>query len=130
MRALALALTMLSLEACSSDQMTPSSSSSSGAADAAPACPSDLPSACPATVPSYKEEVQGVIVSRCWGCHADGGVAQRGNDLSTYDDIFKQRSAVLNQVYACQMPPSDAGALSPAERAALLAWLVCKAPNN
>lgn len=126
MRAFALALAMLSLEACSSEMATPSSSSSSGSST----CPSDLPAACPATVPSYEGEVQSVFVSRCWGCHADGGVAQQGNDFSTYDDIFEQRSAVLNQVYACQMPPSDAGALSPAERQALLAWLVCKAPNN
>jgi hypothetical protein len=37
---------------------------------------------------------------------------------------------VLTEVYACQMPPVDADPLSATERQALLAWLVCGAPNN
>ena len=38
---------------------------------------------------------------------------------------------MLDQVYACAMPPSDAGVtLSLEEREALLGWLVCNAPNN
>ena len=127
MRSVALALAMLCLEACSSS--TPPNDT---AGDAGPAstCPSDLPGTCPMPTPSYKDQAQGVIESRCWQCHADGGVAQQGNDFSTYDQIFRQRSGILNQVYSCQMPPSDAGPLTAEERAILLGWLVCRAPDN
>lgn len=116
---------MLAIEACTT-QETPSDPTP----PPTPACPSDLPAACPSTPPSFSNRVEGIIESRCWACHGDGGVAQKGNDLSTYGDIFRQRSAVLNQVYSCNMPPSDAGALTADERKAMLEWLVCRAPEN
>lgn len=101
-----------------------------GPTDAGASCPQDLPAACPNPPPSYAAEVLGVFQRRCFVCHTDGGVAAGRRDFSTYDKIFAQRSPILNQVYACQMPPPDAGQPTPAERAALLGWLVCKAPNN
>jgi len=37
---------------------------------------------------------------------------------------------VLTQVYSCRMPQPGAAPLTEAERAALLGWLVCGAPND
>ena len=101
------------------------------AADAAPeACPSDLPAACPAAPPSYRSDVLPTLQRRCWACHTDGGIEALKHDLGTYPSVFRQRGSILTQVYGCLMPLADASALSPDERAALLAWLVCGAPDN
>jgi uncharacterized membrane protein len=107
--------------ACSSDPPAP---------DASVSCPNDLPSACPAPPPSFANEIEPIFAQRCWGCHADGGVAVGIRDLSTYDGIASHQTTVLSQFYSCKMPPSDAGQPTAAERQKMLAWLVCKAPNN
>ena len=118
-----IALVVAAAAACSSTGPAP-------ATDAGAICPSDLPAACPAPPPSYRDRVSTIIESKCGPCHADGGVAVAGHDFTTYGDVYRQRSAVLNQVYGCVMPPRDAGALTAEERATLLGWLVCKAPND
>lgn len=74
--------------------------------------------------------VQPIIAERCNACHGVGGVEQAAFDFSTYEGVRKAFGSVLNNVYGCLMPPPDAGALTPGERQALLAWLVCSAPNN
>jgi uncharacterized membrane protein len=81
-------------------------------------------------VPSFKTDVEPIFEQRCWSCHANGGVEAAAHDFSTYDRIYGQRSSILNQVYACRMPPADATPLTGEERSKLLAWFVCKAPNN
>ena len=97
----------------------------------APVCPHDLPSACPSPAPSWSADVGGIVASVCGQCHTDGGVEQSSFDFSTYQDVYMERGSMLDQVYACAMPPSDAGVtLSLEEREALLGWLVCNAPNN
>lgn len=94
-------------------------------------CPSDLPQSCPSAVPSYTNDVAPLIARTCFPCHTTGGSALPKHDFSTYAKVYAQRSAVLNQFYACSMPPADAGVTVAAEdRATLLAWLVCRAPNN
>jgi hypothetical protein len=99
-------------------------------APAAGSCPDDLPPACPAPAPSYQAQVAPLLEARCVGCHGAGQVASN-RLLDSYGSVFPQRAAVLRQTYACQMPPADAGApLTLAERAALLGWLVCGAPDN
>ena len=50
--------------------------------------------------------------------------------FSAYDQVYSQRSQILNQVYACKMPPDGAEPLSPEERKTLLTWLVCGAPRG
>jgi uncharacterized membrane protein len=117
------------LTACTSSDPGGANDAASEEPEAA-ACPNDLPAACPQPPPSYKNDVRSIIDRRCNGCHANGGVAARRNDFSTYDNVANQRSAILNQVYACYMPPPDAGQPTPDERQKLLGWLVCKAPNN
>jgi len=92
-------------------------------------CPNDLPSACPASPPSYSQGVAAIISGRCFPCHAPGGV-EASRPLTTYPEVFSQRGPVLDQVYHCKMPLAGAPALTAAERADLLAWLVCNAPDN
>ena len=89
-------------------------------------CPNDLPAGCPAAPPHYAEAAA-VIALRCFPCHAPGGQAA-DRPLTTYAQVYPRRVAVLTQVYGCHMPPETAPALAPAERALLLAWLVCHAP--
>jgi len=129
-RGRALTLALLAAAAWTALECSPATSSTTdGGADAA-ACPQDLPASCPARVPSYQTDVEGIIASKCNGCHTDGGVGSSKFDFSTYASVYADRSSMLNQIYACRMPPPDAGALTPDERALLLAWFVCHAPNN
>ena len=107
----------LSLGACSSSS------------PAAAACPQDLPAACPSNAPSYQLDVAPIIADRCFLCHSPEGTASERNFVG-YSAIYASRGAILDQVYACNMPPSGAVALSITERAKLLAWLVCGAPDN
>ncbi len=51
-------------------------------------------------------------------------------DYSTYAGVHANFGAMLSTLAACLMPPPDAGQPTLAEREALLAWLVCAAPDN
>ena len=67
------------------------------------------------------------------GCHYWGyrpGGQEASRPFLTYSQVYSERSAMLNQVYACNMPPSSAAKPTEEERQALLAWLVCGAPQN
>ena len=97
-------------------------------ADMALPCPNDLPASCPPGAPSYKTDIVPLIQLRCFPCHAPGG--QAGRPLNSYGALFAQRGSVLDQVDNCIMPPPTAPALAATERAVLLVWLVCNAPNN
>jgi hypothetical protein len=93
-------------------------------------CPSDLPtSAACAAAPSYQLDAAPVIDRRCNVCHYAGN-SQSQDVFETYEGVFAQRQTVLSRVYGCVMPPRDAPALSPEERAVLLEWLVCGAPED
>jgi len=92
-------------------------------------CPNDLPPACPSIVPSYQDDVAFILEAHCNSCHGVDGVAQ-DRPLTDYANVYRQRSAVLNQTFNCHMPPEPERALTMEQRAKLLAWLVCKAPNN
>lgn len=109
--------------ACSSDNSGPQGGGSSGS------CPNDLPKSCPSPKPSYKDDVAPLVERRCLVCHFEGGPAS-AIVLSSYPAIFQRRSAVLNQVYGCKMPPPDAGPLAEGDRQHLLGWLACDAPND
>ena len=93
-------------------------------------CANDLPAACPAPVPSFTTQVQPLLQARCGGCHVEGGVAP-DRRFDSWDLVHQQRTSILSQVYACWMPPlPGAEPRSPAERALLLGWLVCGAPDS
>lgn len=95
------------------------------------ACPNDLPTrqACADGAPSYRLEVAAIIDQRCNICHYAGNT-QSSVVLSDYDAVFARRRTVQSRIYACAMPPDVAPALTPAERSALLEWLVCDAPDE
>ena len=80
-------------------------------------------------MPSYQNDVAPIFANRCTACHSPTG-QEPTRLLTDYADVFAQRSAVLTQVYGCLMPPAGAMAPSASERALLLDWLVCGAPNN
>ncbi len=93
-------------------------------------CANDLPARCPVVAPSYASSVSGIVAQACGqGCHQPGGVAANRR-LDTYADLYRQRSAVLNQAYSCTMPPVGSPQLSAEERRELFGWLVCGAPDN
>jgi uncharacterized membrane protein len=92
-------------------------------------CPADLPTACPADVPSFKATIAPIVASHCTLCHSADG-SQSGQSFGTYDLVYASRSAVLDQIYACNMPPAGAPQLTLDERVTVLAWLVCGSPNN
>jgi hypothetical protein len=80
-------------------------------------------------VPSYRLEAAPIIDERCNLCHFPGN-AQSEDVFTDHGDIFPQRQTVLTRIYSCVMPPEDAPPLTAAERATLLKWLVCGAPDN
>jgi uncharacterized membrane protein len=128
MNAVIAAAALAAASASSSAACTSSDGSSSGTSDAG-SCPEDLPPACPSPAPSYAKDVAPVIQSSCTPCHAAGG-QQQSRLLTDYAHVFAQRSAVLNQVHACKMPPSNGPLLTAEGRKVLLAWLVCGARND
>lgn len=95
----------------------------------AASCPADLPASCPADIPSFQTTVAPIVASHCTRCH-DADASQSSLSFATYDLIYASRSAVLDQLYACNMPPAGAAQLTLAERVTVLTWLVCGSPNN
>ena len=79
-------------------------------------------------MPSYQADVVPILQRACIPCHSATGIA--GYDESTYAKVYPQRSAILDQVNACLMPPAGSPQLTTQERIALLGWLVCNAPND
>ena len=105
------------------------SSGTSGAGEEAGTCPDDLPKSCPSPVPSYSKDIVPIMRESCAnpGCHSSTGVA--GYPETTYAEVFAQRSPILDQLNDCLMPPNTYP-LTAQQREALLAWLVCGAPDN
>jgi hypothetical protein len=113
--------------ACSNGDDAPGSSGGpeGGSGD----CPNDVPAVCPPGAPTFAKDIAPIFTGTCATCHTPGG-RQSSRLLTTYDQIYPQRGAVLSQVSACRMPPRDGPALAPEARKALLAWLVCGAKND
>ena len=118
-RSLVVAAVVLVSSGCSSATPTPPP----------PSCPQDLPAVCPSPPPSYKNDVVDILDARCNRCHGTGGNAA-DKPLTDYESVYRLRSGVLNQVYACHMPPAADAQLSSAQRKTLLEWLICHSPDN
>ena len=125
---LALLPALLLLAACG-DTEGPTGGSSSGAGGSSSICPDDLPDSCPSPAPGLAKDIAPVIAARCASCHVAGGVAA-DKPLTNHAQVFSRKGAVLNQVYACKMPPEGATPLSTAERLTIESWLVCGAPDD
>ena len=121
--ACALALPVLGgVGACSS-----SSTSPDGASDAAMCTRADP--TCPADVPSYATMIHPILLSTCATCHYPASPYAESS-LVTYEDVALVYGAALGQVSACLMPPPARPQLTDEQRAALLGWLACGAPEN
>ncbi|HZS40260.1 MAG TPA: MbnH family di-heme enzyme [Polyangia bacterium] len=96
-----------------------------------PSCPDDLPQSCPQVVPSYQNDVAPIVQRSCaMECHSAGHVAAN-RALPDYQSLFNLKDAALNNIAVCNMPPPIAmNPLGEADRATLMNWLVCGAPNN
>jgi len=106
-------------QACSSS--SDSADDGGSTCSTAPACPT-------AGAPSYESVVVPILQSSCIPCH--GTNDQGGFDSSSYTQVFNERSAILDQVSGCMMPPLNGGQLTATQRIALTGWLECGAPNN
>lgn len=95
------------------------------------ACPNDLPdrNVCQDGAPSYAREIAPILEERCNACHYRGNPGS-GVSLADHDAVFARRQTVQSRIYSCVMPPEAAPPLEPTERAALLEWLVCGAPDE
>jgi hypothetical protein len=86
---------------------------------------------CPATPPSWSNDVEPLITRYCWQCHGDGGIEQSSRDFSTYQGVYANRVAIQTQVLSCAMPEPDAGAQpTSAERQTIVEWVACGGPKN
>lgn len=111
--------------ACSS----PSASGSSSGDDAGSTCPTgDLPQSCPSPAPTYAEDIAPIFQAKCNVCHGPGGEAKE-KPFTTYDEIKKDRTTCLDEIYGCKMPPAETYVLSADERKALLSWFICDLPK-
>jgi hypothetical protein len=60
-------------------------------------------------------------------CHAPGAGPW---PLTTYQDVAAWTAPIQMDIQGCTMPPPDAGTISSTDRAMVLDWLACGAPNN
>lgn len=102
-----------------------------GASDA-PNCTAIDASACGTPIPSFATDVTPVLDRACNStCHAPGVGPW---PLVNYNDVSDWATIIQADIAKCSMPPADAGAgngsLTDSERAMLLNWLACGAPNN
>ena len=117
--------------ACSSDQAQKRTDASQVTPEGGvvPACGSDATPTCPAPKPSYKADVVPILDAECNTCHIGGPTGPW--PLSDYQSLLDWKLQVLGDMLHCTMPPEDAGhAISDADRATLIGWLACGAPNN
>ena len=101
----------------------------SGCGQSAPeSCPAPPQAGCPETALSYDTGIGTLIHERCFPCHDTNGVEARGL-LTDYTHVYGERTSIASQLLICAMPPAGAPALSIDERAQILNWLACNAPQ-
>jgi hypothetical protein len=95
-----------------------------------PSCPFKTP-VCPDPQPSYAGQVSAIIQTYCIPCHSPGG-QEAVMPFVSLQDIKDGGYAgpMQRQLLACLMPPGDAGQPTPDEKAVLIGWLTCGAPDN
>jgi hypothetical protein len=88
-----------------------------------------IPAACPLQQPSYARDIAPIFAAKCNTCHSEE-VDAGPWPLTEYSYISDWQSNVLADIQYCTMPPLGAAPLTSAEQDAILAWIVCNAPNN
>lgn len=84
---------------------------------------------CTTPAPSYASIIKPILATSCVTCHYPGSNLAR-TSLASYSAVQLAYGAALGQVSACLMPPSNEPQLTEEDRATLLAWLACGAPDN
>jgi hypothetical protein len=84
---------------------------------------------CPSPPPSYTQDIVPVVKFECVGCHYPNNSITR-TSYTTYQGVYSDRGSILNEIYACNMPPAPYPPLTTDQRTMLLQWLECGAPNN
>jgi hypothetical protein len=74
---------------------------------------------CDGTVKSYQNNVAPIIQANCAGCHSN---------YSSYANLSASKNSVRNQIVSGNMPRG--GALSTAQKDAIVCWIDNGAPNN
>ena len=125
MRAAVLALLLV---ACGKGSSEPDAAAN----ELPPNCTAIDASSCSTPIPSFATDITPMLDRACNStCHAPG---MGPWPLNTYSDVSDWASIIQADIATCSMPPADAGAgngsLSDAERATLLDWIACGAPNN
>ena len=84
---------------------------------------------CTQPAPGYAVDIAPLLDRACNtpSCHETGGTAW---PLTPYVDVAAWSEPILVDVAGCTMPPADAGALSPEERAEIIDWIACGATND
>ena len=88
-----------------------------------------IPAVCPAQQPSYARDIAPIFATKCNTCHSEE-VDSGPWPLTEYSYILDWQSAVVADIQYCTMPPVGAPTLTSAEQNAILAWMVCNAPDN
>jgi hypothetical protein len=97
-----------------------------------PACPAIDASTCQTPIASYSGDVAPLLDRACnSSCHATGLGPW---PLNSWADVSDWAPIIAGDLETCTMPPADASAgsgnLTDHERALILNWLACGAPNN
>ena len=113
-----------SAAACAGNDVTTvdAGANQDGCARVLPPCPSSAP-------PTYAADVAPNLARYCTTCHFAGSTRAR-EDFTTYAKVYAARGSILDQVYACAMPPAPSTTLPDAYRAKMLTWLVCGARDD
>jgi hypothetical protein len=107
---------------------TESASTSASEAQAVACQPPDGGASCPATPPSFTNDVLPILNRDCNStCHGPNAGQW---ELADYGDVSDWASLIQLDLTDCAMPPGDAGAYPTADRTTVLAWIACGAPNN
>ena len=111
---------------------TSSSDPDAAANQIPPSCTALDASACTTPTPSYANDVAPLLDRACNStCHAPGVGPW---PLTNYQDVSDWSITIEADILKCSMPPADAGAgngsLSDSERATIVDWIACGAPNN
>ena len=91
-------------------------------------CDRAAPTACNSPSPSFARDVRPILERRCFGCHANGGVAAEEHDFMRFTTLFAQRGAVASAISRCVMPPQEGGTLPTPEADVVTRWIACGAP--
>jgi hypothetical protein len=111
-------------------------------ADATPegsaGCPFIDASTCEVPVPSYSTDIAPMLDRACNStCHAPGVGPW---PLTDWGNVVDWSAIIQNDIESCAMPPpcpapcapdaAESGSLTDSDRAMLLDWIACGAPNN